>query len=109
MDAVARYLKIERKPRPVKAEKADGSRSSRKPARKSAERAPAAKAEKKSSRPRAEGRAPRARKRPSNGTAEARGPVQPVQMNHTCPDCDGEIELSWDQCPHCALFLNPGA
>jgi hypothetical protein len=26
-----------------------------------------------------------------------------------CYDCGGEIEATWEQCPHCALMLDPVA
>src|SRR5207245_3374786 len=111
VDAVARYLKIDRKPRPVQAKAEDKPESEGTPVAKPSRRraratAPATESVKKSTGPRSEGRAPRPRKRPASKRTEATI-EQPVAL--TCPDCDGEIELSWDQCPHCALFLNPGS
>jgi len=112
VDAVARYLKIKRAPRPEPVMATDKPESENpKPARRRA-RATSATVEtpKKSTHPRTEGRAPRPRKRPAGKRSEeasaeaARKPLVP-----TCPDCDGVIESSWDQCPHCALFLNPGS
>lgn len=111
VDAVARYLKIDRTPRPVMAKAADKPEGEKAPKAKPASRRARAtsttvESPKKSTRPRTEGRTERPRKRPTQKRSEQEAPKQPAP---TCPDCDGEIELSWDQCPHCALFLNPGS